>query len=80
MTAYSSSSLASGLILGAISSNESDFLAEEELITIKPNETFLFGPNHMFKLYSGTVGPIEIAKHVKVPIWLAITLKKKGGA
>ena len=78
MTAYSSSSVASGLILGAISSNESDFFAEEELITISPKIEFEFAQNHMFKLYSGTVGPIEIAKQVKVPIWLAVTLKKKG--
>ncbi len=78
MSAYSSSSVASGLILGAISSNESDFFAEEELITISPKIEFEYESNHVIKFYSGTVGPIEINKHVKVPIWLAITLKKKG--
>lgn len=68
----------SGLILGAISSNESDFFAEEELITISPKIDFDYEKNHILRFYSGSFGPIEVAKHVKVPLWLAITLKKKG--
>jgi len=78
MSAYTCCSVASGLILGATSSNENDLFAEEELITISPKIEFEYSSNHMFKLYSGTIGPIEIAKQVEVPLWLAITLKKKG--
>ncbi|EGC33875.1 hypothetical protein DICPUDRAFT_10903, partial [Dictyostelium purpureum] len=52
--------------------NQIEFLAEDTIITIVPNfkmESLIF--------VSGEYGPFERSLPVKVPLWLAVSLKKK---
>ncbi|GAM23445.1 hypothetical protein SAMD00019534_066200 [Acytostelium subglobosum LB1] len=49
-----------------------EFLAEDEPITIIPNFK-----NEELHFMSGTYGPFVPSIQLKVPLWLAITLKKK---
>lgn len=63
----------SGLTLKSMTTAESEFFAEETLITISPNfshDTLLFT--------SGSFGPLEAGDPCVVPLWLAITLRKRG--
>lgn len=52
---------------------ESEYLAEETMVTIVP---YLDHP--AFKFISGTFGPLESGLPCKLPLWLAITLRKRG--
>jgi GINS complex subunit 2 len=52
---------------------ESEFFAEETLITISPNFSH---PKLLFT--SGSFGPLEAGDPCVVPLWLAITLRKRG--
>lgn len=63
----------SGLTLKAFSSAESEFFAEETLITISPN----FSHDKLL-FTSGSFGPFEAGDPCIVPLWLAITLRKRG--
>ena len=52
---------------------ENEFIAEETIITITSNL------NHPpFRFISGKFGPLEAGLPCQVPLWLAITLRKKG--
>ena len=52
---------------------ENEYLAEETLITI------ISGVNHpAFKFISGQFGPLVSGMPCDVPLWLAITLRKRG--
>lgn len=55
-----------------IEPSEIEFLAEKKLVSIVPN--FTFGEIH---LISGKIGPFKAGLPVKVPIWLAVDLKKQ---
>jgi GINS complex subunit 2 len=50
-----------------------DFTAEEVLVTIIPSIS-----HPTFKLTSYDVGPLESGMPVQVPLWLAVTLRKRG--
>lgn len=63
----------SGLTLKTFSSAESEFFAEETLITISPN----FSHDKLL-FTSGSFGPLEAGDPCIVPLWLAITLRKRG--
>ena len=63
----------SGLALKTFSSAESEFFAEETLITISPN----FSHDKLL-FTSGSFGPLEAGDPCIVPLWLAITLRKRG--
>ncbi|XP_014299783.1 DNA replication complex GINS protein PSF2 [Microplitis demolitor] len=52
--------------------HEVEFLGEKKLVDIVPN--FNFGQIH---LISGSIGPFRASLPVKVPIWLAISLKQQ---
>lgn len=53
--------------------HESEYLAEETIVTIVSNV------NHpTFRFISGNYGPLESGMPCKVPLWLAITLRKRG--
>ena len=49
-----------------------EFLAEKQLVSIVPNFK-----NPIIHLISGPVGPFRAGLPVKVPIWMAINLKKQ---
>ena len=61
------------MTLKAFSSAESEFFAEETLITISPN----FSHDKLL-FTSGSFGPFEAGDPCIVPLWLAITLRKRG--
>lgn len=63
----------SGLTLKSMTTAESEFFAEETLITISPNFSH---PKLLFT--SGSFGPLEAGDQCVVPLWLAITLRKRG--
>jgi GINS complex subunit 2 len=63
----------SGLTLNCINSSENEFLAEQTLITIIPNVD-----QPKFAFISGTFGPLTGGFPAVVPLWLAITLRKRG--
>jgi len=52
--------------------NEIEFLAEDESITIIPNFNL-----DTLSLINGDYGPFKPSIPIKVPLWLAITLKKR---
>ena len=52
--------------------SEVEFLGEKQFVSIVPN--FTFGIIH---LISGPVGPFRAGLPVKVPIWLALSLKQQ---
>ncbi|TPX34077.1 hypothetical protein SmJEL517_g03278 [Synchytrium microbalum] len=63
------------LARGATSSfspTEIEFLAEDEPITIVPSQKLA-----QLDMISGTYGPFRPPMKTKVPLWLAVTLKKK---
>lgn len=51
---------------------ELEFIAEDQLIEIVPK--FKHGPLHLIQ---GDFGPFVPQTRTKVPLWLAITLKKR---
>jgi GINS complex subunit 2 len=63
----------SGLTLNCTNSSENEFLAEQTLITIIPNVD-----QPKFAFISGTFGPLTGGFPAVVPLWLAITLRKRG--
>jgi GINS complex subunit 2 len=63
----------SGLTLKSMTTAESEFFAEETLITISPN----FSHDKLL-FTSGSFGPLEAGDPCVVPLWLAITLRKRG--
>jgi GINS complex subunit 2 len=65
--------MSSGLKLKSISTAENEFLAESERIQIIPNFD-----HDSLKFLCGNYGPFEASIPCFVPIWLAITLRKKG--
>lgn len=65
--------MSSGLKLQSISASESEFIGEETLITITS------GVEHpVFHFISGQFGPLHPGLPCEVPLWFAITLRKKG--
>lgn len=52
---------------------ETNFIAEETIVTIIPN----FDHPKM-RLISGNFGPLESGLPCRVPLWLALTLRKRG--
>lgn len=52
---------------------EIEFLAENQLIKIQPSQRM-----DRLKLISGNYGPFKPPLSKQVPLWLALTLKKKG--
>jgi len=52
---------------------ESEFLAEDELVEIEP--TF---SHPALQFISGTFGPLVAGQVVQVPLWLAVSLEKRG--
>lgn len=63
----------SGLTLNSINSAENEFLAEHTLITIIPGVD-----QPRFQFISGQFGPLTGGFPAIVPLWLAITLRKRG--
>jgi len=63
----------SGLNLNSINSAENEFLAEHTLITIIPGVD-----QPKFQFISGQFGPLTGGFPAIVPLWLAITLRKRG--
>jgi GINS complex subunit 2 len=63
----------SGLTLNSINSSENEFLAEQTPITIIPNVD-----EPKFQFISGHFGPLTGGFPATVPLWLAITLRKRG--
>lgn len=57
---------------GGITPDELTFLAEEDVVEIVP----LFSMSRV-RLLSGTYGPFEPPRRAQVPLWLALSLKKK---
>lgn len=52
---------------------DNEYIAEEYLVTVTSNI------NHsQFRFISGVYGPLEANFPTKLPLWLAITLTKKG--
>ena len=63
----------SGQTLKWITTSESEFLAEETLIAITS------GIDHpAFLFMSGSFGPLQAGFPCLVPLWFAITLRKRG--
>lgn len=63
----------SGLELKCVNSAENEFLAEDYMISI------MSGVNHIkLNFISGTYGPFYASMPCKVPLWLAMTLRKRG--
>lgn len=58
--------------LSQLSAAELEFIAEDQLIEIVPK--FKHGPLHLIQ---GDFGPFVPQTRAKVPLWLAITLKKR---
>lgn len=52
--------------------SEVEFLGEKHLVSIVPN--FSFGVIH---LISGSIGPFRAGLPVRVPIWIALSLKQQ---
>lgn len=73
MSSSSNGSKMSGLTLQTLSAAENEYLAEEALIEINPTTDM-----NAFQFISGTYGPLSVAVNCQVPLWLAITLLKKG--
>lgn len=65
--------MSSGLKLKSISTAENEFLAESVDIQIIPNFD-----HEVLQFLCGNYGPFEASIPCTVPIWLAITLRKKG--
>lgn len=63
----------SGLSIGGIRPSQSEFIAEETVITVTSNVDH---PRLFF--ISGEFGPLEAGLPVQLPLWLALTLRKKG--
>jgi len=63
----------SGLTLNCINSAENEFLAEQSLVTIIPGVD-----QPRLEFISGAFGPLTGGFPAIVPLWLAITLKKRG--
>ena len=63
----------SGLILKSISAAEMEFIAEDVLITITSNVD-----HPVFHFISGDYGPLVAGLPSELPLWLAITLRRKG--
>lgn len=61
------------LVDSGFSAAENEFLAEDTLVTIIPS---ISHPELLF--ISGTFGPLESGMPCDVPLWLAITLRKRG--
>jgi GINS complex subunit 2 len=62
----------SGLSLRSLASAENEFLAEETLVTI------VSGVDHpALNFISGRFGPLQAGFPAEVPLWLAITLRKR---
>jgi hypothetical protein len=62
----------SGTSLGCINASENEFLAEEELVTI------MSGINYReFQFLAGNFGPLVAGMPCVVPLWFAITLRKR---
>ena len=63
----------SGLKLNSIQSSENEFIAEESIIEI------ISSFDHpQFKFVSGIFGPFVSQMPCRVPLWLALSFKKKG--
>ena len=58
--------------LAQLTAAELEFIAEDQLIEIVPK--FKHGPLHLIQ---GDFGPFVPQARAKVPLWLAITLKKR---
>lgn len=59
--------------MSRLTASECEFFAEETVMTIVPNV------NHpTFNFISGVFGPLESGIPCEVPLWLAITLRKRG--
>lgn len=61
-----------GLNLNNINASENEFLSEEILIGIIPNVNL---PELLF--LSGNFGPLDAGMPCSIPLWLAITLRKR---
>ncbi|KAL3665428.1 hypothetical protein V7S43_009463 [Phytophthora oleae] len=61
--------------MASLSASETEFLAEQELITIMPH-FHLRGNGGMLNLISGNFGPFQPGITTHVPLWLAIMLKQ----
>lgn len=70
---YTQSHTMSGLTLKSINAAENEFLAEQSLITIIPGVD-----QPKFQFISGQFGPLTGGFPAIVPLWLAITLRKRG--
>ncbi|GLH10456.1 hypothetical protein R5R35_005848 [Gryllus longicercus] len=55
-----------------MNSAETEFIAEKELVSIVPNFNY-----EVIYLISGDIGPFRAGLPVKVPIWLAMSLKRR---
>ncbi len=54
------------------SNNQLEFLAEDEIVTVVPNFE-----GDKLQLIMGDFGPFKPLKPVGVPLWLALSMKKK---
>ena len=63
----------SGLILKSLSSSEMEFIAEDTLVTITSSVD-----HPIFHFISGDFGPLIAGLPCELPLWLAITLRRKG--
>ena len=63
----------SGLNLKYLNASENEFIAEETLITIQSNFD-----HPTFTFISGNFGPFVTGIPIQVPLWFAITMRKKG--
>lgn len=62
-------------LLQRMNTNQVEFMAENELILIRPNFEIKENKGYM-NCISGDFGPFNPLVNVKVPVWLAIALKK----
>ena len=58
--------------LGKLTAAELEFIAEDQIVEIVPK--FKHGPLHLIQ---GDFGPFVPQARATVPLWLAITLKKR---
>ncbi|KAI9315048.1 DNA replication complex GINS protein PSF2 [Obelidium mucronatum] len=58
----------------ALTPQEIEFIAENQLITVVPTRAI----SDKFELLSGEYGPFRPPLKSKVPLWLALSLKRKG--
>lgn len=63
----------SGLLLKSLSASEMEFVAEDTLVTITSNVD-----HPIFHFISGDFGPLIAGLPCELPLWLAITLRRKG--